>query len=59
MALASVVLAGLQRSSYFIGREVTNMIKRKDNPVMQFIIGVGSPVAWTTVFLLIIVWFWS
>jgi hypothetical protein len=35
------------------------MIRRKDNPVMQFIVGVGSPVAWTTFFLVIIAWFWS
>ena len=47
-----------QRRCYFIGREVMDMIKRKDNPVMQFIIGAGSPVTWTAVFL-IAVWFWS
>jgi len=34
------------------------MIKRKDNSVMQFIVGAGSPVTWTAVFL-IAVWFWS
>jgi hypothetical protein len=34
------------------------MIKRRDNPVMQFIVGAGSPVTWTVV-LLIAVWFWS
>jgi hypothetical protein len=43
---------------HFIGREETDMIKRKDNPVMQFIIGAGSPVTWTVV-LLIAVWIWS
>jgi hypothetical protein len=43
---------------HFIGREETDMIKRKDNQVMQFIIGAGSPVTWTAV-LLIAVWFWS
>ena len=47
-----------RRYHHFIGREVTDMIKRKDNPVMQFIIGAGSPVTWTAV-LLIAVWFWS
>lgn len=34
------------------------MIKRKHNPVMQFIVGAGSPVTWTVV-LLIAVWIWS
>jgi len=34
------------------------MIKRKDNPLMQFIVGAGSPVTWTVV-LLIAVWLWS
>ena len=56
MMPASVVLPGCGRN--FIGREVTDMIKRKDNPVMQFIVGAGSPVTWTVV-LLIAVWIWS
>ncbi len=60
--LASVVFAAgrfaAQRRLYFIGREVTDMIKREDNPVMQFIVGASSPVTWTAV-LLIAVWFWS
>jgi hypothetical protein len=34
------------------------MIKRKDNPVMQFIVGPLSPVTWTVVLLLAIC-FWS
>lgn len=34
------------------------MIKRKDNPLMRFIVGPSSPVTWTLV-LLITVWFWS
>jgi hypothetical protein len=59
---ASVVCAAGRFSAqlypHFIGREETDMIKRKDNPVMQFIIGAGSPVTWTAV-LLIAVWFWS
>jgi len=60
--LASVVVAaGVSVTTTprsFIGREITNMIKRKDNPLMQFIVGAGSPVTWTVV-LLIAVWFWS
>jgi hypothetical protein len=40
-----------------VGR-LTDMIKRKHNPVMQFIVGAGSPVTWTVV-LLIAVWIWS
>jgi len=38
--------------------EITKMIKRESNPVMQFIIGAGSPITWTVV-LLCAVWFWS
>jgi len=49
---------GAQRHLLFIGRETTDMIKRKDNPLMQFIVGAGSPVTWTVV-LLIAVWLWS
>ena len=41
-----------------VGWEVTDMIKRESNPLMQFIVGPVSPVTWTTVFL-VAVWFWS
>jgi hypothetical protein len=41
-----------------LGWEVTDMIKRESNPLMQFIVGPVSPVTWTTVFL-VAVWFWS
>ena len=34
------------------------MIKREHNPVMQFIVGAGSPVTWTVV-ILTAIWFWS
>ena len=57
MTLASVVLT----THRFVPdpfREVADMIKRRNNPVMQFIVGAGSPVTWTVV-LLIAVWFWS
>ena len=41
-----------------IGQKVTDMIKRHSNPIMQFIVGPVSPVTWTVV-LLIAVLFWS
>ena len=38
--------------------EENDMIKREHNPVMQFIVGAGSPVTWTVV-ILTAIWFWS
>jgi hypothetical protein len=60
--LASVVFCGAQvcgqRCPHFIGHEVKDMIKRKQNLVMQFIVGAGSPVTWTA-FFIIALWLWS
>ena len=64
-ALAIVELCGddamaafrcLRSRATFVWGE--KMIKRRDNPVMQFVVGPLSPVTWTVVFLLAIC-FWS